>query len=73
MFEPGAHHGPLHITLNTVNVQREELEGIDLGWVVDGEILCTVWEDKYVVFTQTEWGWEGFSCNFWVYSETSAQ
>lgn len=40
------------------------------------ETLCTVWEGKYVVFTQTGgWGggWEGFSCDFWVYNETGAQ
>ena len=33
-------------------MEKGGVEGFELGWVGHGETLCTVWESKYVVFTQ---------------------
>lgn len=55
--EPRPHFGTLH---NHCKWRGKS----ELGWVGQGETLCTVWEGKYVVFTQI-----GFYSDFWGYNE----
>lgn len=45
------------------------MEAVKLGWVGDGETLCTVGEGKYVVLTQVVGDGEVvFYFDFWEYN-----